>query len=226
MADTQGDNVLDGSAGNDTLIAGSGNDVLKGSSGDDRLFGGTGDDQIDGGEGKDLALFTGKASDYRLEKVSDTSVRVTGPDGIDVVTAVETLKFDDQEIATSSILGTPSTPPSTGPGTGGNGSNQIVGTSGDDQLADTEGDDTVRGLEGNDTIAGTRGKNVLDGGAGNDTIAGGLDEDVVQGGSGDDVVSVDWATTRLMVVKAMTSLSSQARPVTTRSRNSVMARFV
>ena len=84
-------------AGNDTLDGKLGDDKLFGSEGDDTLTGGAGNDFIDGGSGADVAVFTGNLADYTI---SDTGsgVLVSGTDGTDTVSGVETLQFDDATI--------------------------------------------------------------------------------------------------------------------------------
>jgi Ca2+-binding RTX toxin-like protein len=51
-----GDDVLDGSDGNDVFDGGAGDDVLLGNAGDDFLDGGTGDDILLGGAGNDILI--------------------------------------------------------------------------------------------------------------------------------------------------------------------------
>jgi Ca2+-binding RTX toxin-like protein len=48
-----GDDILTAGAGNDTLSGGNGNDILNGDAGNDSLSGGNGDDVMDGGAGND-----------------------------------------------------------------------------------------------------------------------------------------------------------------------------
>ena len=90
-------NTLEGESGNDTLDGKLGDDKLFGSEGDDTLTGGAGNDFIDGGSGADVAVFTGNLADYTI---SDTGsgVLVSGTDGTDTVSGVETLQFDDATI--------------------------------------------------------------------------------------------------------------------------------
>lgn len=79
-----GDDIIDGAAGNDSISTISGNDI------------------IDGGSGIDTALLTGKLSDYKISKSSDTftiqDLRSNSPDGIDTVTNIEKLQFSDQTV--------------------------------------------------------------------------------------------------------------------------------
>ena len=90
-------NTLEGELGNDTLDGKLGDDKLFGDQGDDTFTGGLGNDFIDGGGGADVAIFSGNLADYTI---SDTGsgVIVSGNDGVDVVTGVETLQFDDATV--------------------------------------------------------------------------------------------------------------------------------
>ncbi len=110
-----GNDLIDGGAGNDLiyggkdqdqLLGGIGDDILLGQHGDDNLNGsigndvlegGTGDDVLDGGEGVDMASFTGNLEEYRLQKLNDSSWRISdrinARDGSDILANIETLYF-------------------------------------------------------------------------------------------------------------------------------------
>jgi hypothetical protein len=60
----------------------------------DKVFGGAGNDTIDGGLGIDTAVFSGLRSAYTIAPFA-SGIRVSGPDGIDTLTSVERLAFDD-----------------------------------------------------------------------------------------------------------------------------------
>ncbi len=81
-------NLLSGNAGVDTLTGGAGNDTL---------VGGAGNDTLSGGAGTDTAVFSGLRSSYTITK-SAGSVTVNGADGVDVLTGVEKLSFNDATI--------------------------------------------------------------------------------------------------------------------------------
>jgi serralysin len=83
----------------ENAVGGSGSDTIIGNSADNRITGGTGNDTIDGGAGTDTAVFSGNRSLYTLTGLGGTSVQVSGPDGVDMLTAVEYLAFADQTIA-------------------------------------------------------------------------------------------------------------------------------
>ena len=100
------DNHLLGGRGNDTLTGAIGHDILDGEDGQDHVYGdegndtlegGHGNDMLDGGAGLDTALFSGARSTYTFLGI-DGSVQVTGPDGVDILTNIELLAFDDGTI--------------------------------------------------------------------------------------------------------------------------------
>ncbi len=83
----QGADQIDGGWGNDTLHGGAGNDILSG---------GVGDDILDGGEGYDRALFSGNRADYTITLIQNGSYQVTGSDGVDTLTGIESIEFQDE----------------------------------------------------------------------------------------------------------------------------------
>jgi VCBS repeat-containing protein len=107
--------VLEGDSGDDTLIGGAGaqamsggigadslnggadNDLLDGGDGADTLNGGAGADTLVGGGGIDIAQFAGLRSTYAITTTAD-GFAVSGPDGADVLSGVEFLKFSDQTV--------------------------------------------------------------------------------------------------------------------------------
>ncbi|MRD55327.1 hypothetical protein GH816_02060 [Betaproteobacteria bacterium LSUCC0115] len=116
-----GADQLGGYAGSDVLEGGGGDDVLLGDGrdeyqselgirlprsitdeldGNDRMIGGAGDDQIDGGAGIDIANFSGKWSQYRVELGSTVYVHALESDeGTDTIINVERLVFEDVSLA-------------------------------------------------------------------------------------------------------------------------------
>ena len=94
---------ITGSAADNKLEGLGGNDLLIGMAGNDTLVSGAGNDTLDGGSGQDIALFSGAAADYRIEKTALGSWAVTdlnladGNDGSDLVAGVETLRFADRD---------------------------------------------------------------------------------------------------------------------------------
>ena len=88
-----------GSEAAQTLVGGNLDDTLSGLSGDDQLWGHGGNDVLDGGDGTDTAHFSGLRSAFLISESSGV-VTVTGADGVDTLTGVEWLKFDDQVVET------------------------------------------------------------------------------------------------------------------------------
>jgi Ca2+-binding RTX toxin-like protein len=89
--------VLEGHGGNDQLFGLVGNDYLHGGDGDDVLNGGAGNDTLVGGNGFDTATFNGLQSAYTIAANADGSLTVTGAEGVDLLTGVERLVFNDFE---------------------------------------------------------------------------------------------------------------------------------
>jgi len=197
LAGNNGDDSLTGGTGGDTLSGGAGNDTLEGEAGDDLLQGNQGDDLLDGGSGGetngDVAHFTGDRANYLILDNGGGTFRVVdraGTYGDDTVSNVETLRFDDGDVAVSGLtLGTIVT--------GTPGADSLDGTTGDDSIDALAGDDTVNGLAGNDSINGNEdadaisggdGADIVSGDAGDDTLEGDAGSDSLLGGAGDDSV--------------------------------------
>ncbi|WP_309627550.1 DUF4214 domain-containing protein [Brevundimonas sp.] len=154
----------------ENAVGGAGADTIFGSAGDNVLTGGAGNDRIDGGLGSDTVVFSGNRAQYTITWNGQTA-NVVGPDGSDVISNVEFLRFADQTIAAAftgglNVSGDITTNAMTGSGFG----------------------DFLYGLGGNDTLNGLGGADYLDGGSGNDAISGGDGDDVLIGGDGDDVL--------------------------------------
>jgi hypothetical protein len=107
-----GNDTLNGGAGDDTLFGGNGNDTLNGGAGDDTLFGGNGNDTLNGGAGNDTldggrgddTVVGGKGADKAfLGAGNDTFVWNDG-DGSDVVegqAGFDTLVFNGKDDTTA-----------------------------------------------------------------------------------------------------------------------------
>ena len=96
------------STGNtDSIYGWRGNDSLSGQGGNDTIRGNLGNDSIDGGAGTDSAVFSGLRSAYTVTNLGNGSFRVSGPDGIDVLTGVEFLVFGDMTMPSPSYLNAP-----------------------------------------------------------------------------------------------------------------------
>ena len=82
----------------ENLIGGSGEDFLYGNALPNEITGGPGNDFIDGGIGIDTAFFNGNRSDYSVV-VTSSEYTVSGNDGIDTLTGIERINFDDGKYA-------------------------------------------------------------------------------------------------------------------------------
>lgn len=83
---------LVGTAAVDTLAGGSGNDVLEGRGGNDT---------ISGGAGNDTAAFAGNRALYSWASGA-SGLTVNGPDGVDLLSGIEFLRFADMTVAVGS----------------------------------------------------------------------------------------------------------------------------
>lgn len=87
-----GDDVINGSSGNDTLLGYAGNDIFNGSAGSDTLDGASGV--------TDTAIYAGSRLNFPLSKTTTAGFTLTkGPEGTDTLLNVERLKFSDSAIA-------------------------------------------------------------------------------------------------------------------------------
>src|SRR5690606_7571930 len=97
-----GNDRLYGEGGDDIITGGSGNDVLVGGDGGDKLTGGSGNDVITGGEGDDTAYWSGSLEQYTFSNGANGSLivrHVSGSDGTDTVSQVDTLVFGESGIS-------------------------------------------------------------------------------------------------------------------------------
>ena len=161
-------NTVNGTPNADTLAGTSGVDAINGGDGDDVITGAGGNDTIDGGAGTDTAVFVGLASAYTVVTNGATTT-VTGPDGVDTLTNVERLRFDDAVLIV-----------------GAGGGQYFAGTANADTLTGTAFNDQIEGGAGADTIDGAAGNDAIDAGDGDDVITGGAGSDTINGGAGTD----------------------------------------
>jgi len=91
-----GNDSLFGNGGGDELFGGLGADILDGGDDSDRLTGGLGDDTIEGGSNVDIAIVAGNRADYTITQTSIGVFEVAGADGMDTLSTVEFLQFDDE----------------------------------------------------------------------------------------------------------------------------------
>ncbi|MEX2194812.1 MAG: calcium-binding protein [Thermoleophilaceae bacterium] len=176
LAQTAGNDSLQGGDGNDLIAGLDGDDQIAGRGGDDRLDGGAGVDTISGGPGdddirggNDRDFITGDAGNDSLDGESGSNI-IDGGSGNDLI------KGGDQVDSLN----------------GGADDDRIFGGGGDDGISGASGRDHLFGGEGNDRIDGGLGQDLIEGGPGNDNIVS-IDgqPDVVRCGPGRDVVRAD-----------------------------------
>ena len=99
-----GDDLLNGTAGNDSLSGGNGQDTLNGSAGNDTLNGGNGADKLTGGTGNDF-LTGGSASDTFIFAAKDGTDTITDfNDGLDYIGLSGGLTFGALSFSGSNII--------------------------------------------------------------------------------------------------------------------------
>jgi Ca2+-binding RTX toxin-like protein len=171
-----GNDVLDGTSGDDVLFSGqSGQDVLNGGDGSDALLAlGTGGDKLNGGAGNDQLVTDDvcQGHDYN------------GGPGYDIA-GFARYKYKSGVNAT---LGGSAFDPSRGncaPTKLGSDLEILEGSNGSDNLTGTNGKDAlILGRGGDDVINGMGGADTIDGGAGNDTLLGGGGFDTLESKDG------------------------------------------
>ena len=186
--------VLSTGAGDDTLVGTELSDFLMGGADDDEFRPGAGDDVIAGGSGDDLVVFSGARADYILIKTG-RALEAIGPDGANLLTDVETLRFDDGDVEVASIVAAATSGDDTIDGSAAAdrivnrlGSNKIDGGDGADFVVTGAGADTLLGGGDRDRLKSGAGDDSVDGGDGDDRILAGDGDDTVMGGAGDDVI--------------------------------------
>ena len=103
-----GDDLLNGTAGNDSLSGGNGQDTLNGSAGNDTLNGGNGADKLTGGTGNDI-LTGGSASDTFIFAASHGTDTITDfKNGVDYIGLSGGLTFGQLSFSGSNIFVTSS----------------------------------------------------------------------------------------------------------------------
>jgi len=113
ISGSYGHDSIVGDAASNELQGGFGHDTLIGGFGNDTLAGGSGDDLLNGEIGSDLAVFAGTRSNYLISNNPDGSVQVadlrngivSGFDGTDTLSGIETLRFSDADVAVTSNAG-------------------------------------------------------------------------------------------------------------------------
>lgn len=87
--------TFSGNSDNNNLTGTAENDTLLGGLGDDTLQGGAGNDILSGGSGLDTVVFPGAYSAYAVTQSPTGALKVSGPDGNDVLLGIEMLEFSD-----------------------------------------------------------------------------------------------------------------------------------
>lgn len=194
-----GNDDIDGLAGDDTLLGNRGDDQINGREGNDLAYGGKGDDTISGGEDNDT-LFGDLGDDSIFGNSDDDFLNgnrgedfVDGGEGNDTVYGGkddDTITGGDGDDYVSGDLGDDMVSGGEGDDTvlGGQDSDQVDGGIGDDLAYGGKDDDTVTGGEGNDTVFGDLGDDVVNGEDGTDVLNGNIGEDIVSGGDGNDTI--------------------------------------
>ena len=217
---TAGDDIANGAdssallGGSDTMDGAAGNDTLNGRNGNDVITGGAGNDTINGGTATDTAVYAGASSNFSLVS-NGTTITVTdntAAEGVDTVTAVETLRFNgvNHSIVNGTAL-----------------ANTLNGGTGSDVIFALAGNDTINGAAGNDIIIGNGGNDSITQASatgGRDFVDGGLDEDTF-------TITTDLTTaetfviyTRAEALNALTGLTLNANTEIVITRNgTVMA---
>jgi Ca2+-binding RTX toxin-like protein len=232
---TSGDDLINGSTGNDYIFAGAGNDTVYAGDGNDYVFAGTGADTVYGGAGNDYLdagarrvagvtsgdgardLLVGGIGDdtYNVMEALDSVVELAG-EGTDTVIAYRinyTLGANLENLQLSSWA-----------------QDRLVGRG--NELNNTIfgglGADTIYGMDGDDTIVTTSfdGNDLYVGGRGNDTYSFGMlrGRDVIDNAADDNASTVDrllWTSTdyvdHIWFKRAGDDLVMQARETTSGS---------
>ncbi|WP_152415196.1 flagellin N-terminal helical domain-containing protein [Caenispirillum salinarum] len=88
----------------ENVVGGSGNDTIKGNDVDNVFTGGAGNDTMDGGAGINVAVFSGNADQYTIADQGDGTVKITGADGVDTLSNIQVLRFDDGDVDVSALM--------------------------------------------------------------------------------------------------------------------------
>ena len=156
---TVGSVNVDGGSGSDLVLGGAGNDRLKGNGGNDTIWGLGGNDRLEGGDGIDVAAYTGNRSQYSIANGGGgiyfiNDLRAGSPDGSDIITGFETLRFADRELGQGEL---PAPITSSGAklniNTELNGYNMFGSPNLDDLTASGDGDATVKFTSYNPSVS-------------------------------------------------------------------------
>jgi len=92
----------------DTVIGNAAANRIEGLKGDDTVTGAGGNDTVVGGMGSNVAVFSGKKSEYTISTAADGAVmvkdnRANSPDGTDTLYQVGTLRFSDGDLQLTAV---------------------------------------------------------------------------------------------------------------------------
>lgn len=76
-------------------------DNLTGTAANDKLEGNGGNDVLNGGAGTDIAVYNGVSSAFTVLRTGASSWQVSGAEGVDLLSNIETLQFTDRSVALS-----------------------------------------------------------------------------------------------------------------------------
>jgi serralysin len=119
-------------SGGSTIYANDAGNTLVGGNGADVFHEGGGNDTISGGAGVDTVVFEGTFARYSITSTA-AGLTVSG-DGLDLLSGVETLRFDDRTVQVSDLAGA------------------LAGTAGNDRLTAPAGNVSIDGGAGLDTV--------------------------------------------------------------------------
>jgi Ca2+-binding RTX toxin-like protein len=152
---TSGNEVLDGTIGDDQIYGFGGNDTIKGGNGNDTIYSETGNDSLYGGDGDDIFSDSGGNNFFDAGNGDD---KVYGDSGNDTIIGGNGNDYLSGHDGADSI-------------DGGDGNDILFsyGRVGNKNLVGGKGDDEISGGFGNDTLDGGDGIDTLKGYEGNDT---------------------------------------------------------
>ncbi|EAQ25568.1 probable extracellular nuclease [Roseovarius sp. 217] len=212
---TEGDDSIDGGAGDDVIIGLGGMDTLTGNDGSDDIDGGLGDDVIMAGSDTNIVNASDAGASGALSRAEyDNGYAGGAGDDLIIGGAGDDIITGDDESRVSTVTGETFNPDADGSDTifGGAGNDEIhtgswadsddgfdnsqTGTAsdeahggdGDDILRGAGGDDILNGDAGNDNVGGGGGADSMTGGAGDDVLFGNAGADVIDGGTGNDTL--------------------------------------
>jgi Ca2+-binding RTX toxin-like protein len=221
---TAGDDHIYGYAGNDTISDPAGNDIINGGDGRDLIYDYAGSDNISGGSGFDYIYDYGNENDtfdggpdsgyLTLHITGDATF--TDANTVTITTGGVTTTKAFQNFDVVSVYGSSGNDTLTG----GDRNDVFEGSYGNDVISSNNGNDNISDLGGNDTLTGGAGNDYIHDFGGNDVIDAGADDDTVidrnpgndtlDGGSGTDTLLVafnDWGSSVTATVTAPGTLS-------------------